>query len=57
MAGAAAASVRRLAGSARRYGGSYPPVLGGAVAIIALLVAIVTWSGHEKKGADLSGTG
>jgi len=41
----------------RRYGGSYPSVLGWTVAIIALLVAIVTWSGHEKKGADLSGTG
>jgi len=41
----------------RRYGGSYPPVLSWTVAIIALLVAIVTWSGHEKKGADLSGTG
>ena len=41
----------------RRYGGSYPPVLAWTVVIIALLVAIVTWSGHEKKGADLSGTG
>jgi SHS family lactate transporter-like MFS transporter len=41
----------------RRYGGSYPPVLSWTVVIIALLVAIVTWSGHEKKGADLSGTG
>ncbi len=41
----------------RRYGGSYPPVLSWTVMIIALLVAIVTWSGHEKKGADLSGTG
>ena len=40
----------------RRYGGSYPPVLSWTVVIIALLVAIVTWSGHEKKGADLSGT-
>jgi len=39
-----------------RYGGNYPPVLAGTVVIIALLVAIVTWSGHEKKGADLSGT-
>jgi MFS transporter, SHS family, lactate transporter len=40
----------------RRYGGSYPPVLAGTVVIVALLVAIVTWSGHEKKGADLSDT-
>jgi len=39
-----------------RYGGNYPPVLAGTVVIIALLVAIVTWSGHEKKGADLSDT-
>jgi len=39
-----------------RYAGSYPPVLSWTVVIIALLVAIVTWSGHEKKGADLSDT-
>jgi SHS family lactate transporter-like MFS transporter len=39
-----------------RYGGSYPPVLAWTVVIVALLVAIVTWSGHEKKGADLSDT-
>jgi SHS family lactate transporter-like MFS transporter len=39
-----------------RYGGRYPPVLAWTVVIIALLVAIVTWSGHEKKGADLSDT-
>jgi SHS family lactate transporter-like MFS transporter len=37
-----------------RYGGSYPPVLAWTVVIVASLVAIVTWSGHEKKGADLS---
>jgi len=40
----------------RRYGGSYPPILAWTVVIVALLVAIVTWSGHEKKGADLSDT-
>jgi SHS family lactate transporter-like MFS transporter len=39
-----------------RYGGNYPPVLAWTVVIVALLVAIVTWSGHEKKGADLSDT-
>jgi len=39
-----------------RYGGSYPPVLAGTVVIVALLVAIVTWSGREKIGADLSNT-
>jgi len=40
----------------RRYGGNYAPVLAWTVVIVALLVAIVTWSGHEKKGADLSDT-
>jgi MFS transporter, SHS family, lactate transporter len=40
----------------RRYGGNYPPVLAWTVVIVALLVAIVTWSGREKKGADLSDT-
>ncbi len=39
-----------------RYGGSYPPVLAWTVVIVASLVAIVTWSGREKKGADLSNT-
>jgi SHS family lactate transporter-like MFS transporter len=39
-----------------RYGGSYPPVLAWTVVIVASLVAIVTWSGREKIGADLSNT-
>ena len=39
-----------------RYGGSYPPVLAATVVIVASLVAIVTWSGREKRGADLSNT-
>jgi MFS transporter, SHS family, lactate transporter len=39
-----------------RYGGSYPPVLAWTVVIVASLVAIVTWSGREKRGADLSST-
>jgi SHS family lactate transporter-like MFS transporter len=39
-----------------RYGGSYPPVLAWTVVIVASLVAIVTWSGREKKGVDLSNT-
>jgi SHS family lactate transporter-like MFS transporter len=39
-----------------RYGGSYPPVLAWTVVIVASLVAIVTWSGREKRGADLSNT-
>jgi SHS family lactate transporter-like MFS transporter len=41
----------------RRYGGSYPPVLAWTVVIVASLVALVTWSGREKRGVDLSGTG
>ncbi|HXJ89719.1 MAG TPA: MFS transporter [Candidatus Binatia bacterium] len=39
-----------------RYGGSYPPVLAWTVVMIASLVAIVTMSGREKRGADLSNT-
>jgi MFS transporter, SHS family, lactate transporter len=40
----------------QRYWGSYPPVLAWTVLIIASLVAIVTLSGHERRGADLSDT-
>jgi SHS family lactate transporter-like MFS transporter len=40
----------------RRYGGSYPPVLAWTVLIVASLVAVVTWFGRERRGADLSGT-
>jgi len=39
-----------------RYRGSYPPVLAGTVLIIAGLVAIVTLSGRERRGTDLSNT-
>jgi MFS transporter, SHS family, lactate transporter len=39
------------------YNGSYAPVFAWTVLIIATLVAIVTWSGSERHGADLSGTG
>jgi MFS transporter, SHS family, lactate transporter len=39
-----------------RYRGSYPPVLAWTVVIVASLVALVTWSGREKRGADLSNT-
>jgi MFS transporter, SHS family, lactate transporter len=39
-----------------RYGGSYAPVLAWTVLIVASLVAIVTWSGQERRGADLSDT-
>src|SRR5271157_541856 len=39
-----------------RYGGSYPPVLTLTVLVIATLVAVVTGSGRERRGADLSKT-
>ena len=39
-----------------RYGGSYPPVLALTVLVIATLVAVVTGSGRERRGADLSKT-
>jgi MFS transporter, SHS family, lactate transporter len=39
-----------------RFAGSYPPVLTWTVVIVASMVAIVTWSGREKRGADLSNT-
>ena len=35
-----------------RYGGSYPPVLAWTVVLIASLVAVVTWSGTEKRGTE-----
>jgi SHS family lactate transporter-like MFS transporter len=40
----------------QRYGGRYPPVLAWTVLLVASLVAIVTWSGKERRGADLSDT-
>ena len=40
----------------RKYGGSFPPVLAWTVLLIAALVAVVTASGHEQRGADLSQT-
>jgi MFS transporter, SHS family, lactate transporter len=40
----------------RRYGGSYPPVLAGTVMLIASLVAIVTLSGKERRGRNMTGT-
>ncbi len=39
-----------------RYGGSFSPVLAWTVVLIASLVAIVTVSGKERQGADLSRT-
>ena len=38
----------------QRYFGLYAPVLGWTVLIVASLVAVVTWSGLEKRGADMS---
>ena len=40
----------------RHYSGSYAPVLAWTVLIVASLVAVVTWSGRERRGADLSDT-
>jgi SHS family lactate transporter-like MFS transporter len=39
-----------------RYGGSFAPVLSWTVIVIASLVALITWFGKERKGADLSST-
>jgi len=40
----------------QRYAGLYAPVLAWTVLIVASLVEIVTGSGHERRGANLSGT-
>ena len=40
----------------QRYGGMFAPVLAWTVLIIAGLVAVVTGSGRERRGADLSNT-
>jgi len=40
----------------QHFHGSYAPVLAWTVLIVATLVAIVTMSGREAKGADLSST-
>ncbi|MGA7751773.1 MAG: MFS transporter [Candidatus Sulfotelmatobacter sp.] len=39
-----------------RYGGRFPPVLAWTVLLVASLVAVVTMSGKERHGADLSST-
>jgi SHS family lactate transporter-like MFS transporter len=39
-----------------RYAGRYPPVLAGTVLVVASLVAIVTVSGRERRGMDLTKT-
>jgi SHS family lactate transporter-like MFS transporter len=40
----------------QRFGGSFPPVLSWTVVMIASLVAVVTLSGKERRGVDLSNT-
>jgi SHS family lactate transporter-like MFS transporter len=39
-----------------RHAGAYQPVLAGTVALVAALVAVVTWSGRERRGSDLTST-
>jgi SHS family lactate transporter-like MFS transporter len=39
-----------------RYGGRYPPVFAWTVILVATLVALITLSGKERRGADLSDT-
>ncbi len=39
-----------------RYRGMYPPVLAWTVVVVATLVAVVTWSGKERRGTDLRNT-
>jgi SHS family lactate transporter-like MFS transporter len=40
----------------QRYGGIFAPVLAWTVLIVATLVAIVTWSGREQRGIDMTKT-
>jgi len=40
----------------QRYGGVFAPVLAWTVLIVALLVAVVTGSGRERRGVDMSQT-
>jgi len=40
----------------QRYGGIFAPVLAWTVLLVASLVVLVTWSGGERRGADLSNT-
>jgi SHS family lactate transporter-like MFS transporter len=37
-----------------RYRGLYPPVLAWTVIVVATLVAIITWSGKERRGTDMT---
>jgi len=40
----------------QRYGGIFAPVLAWTLLLVATLVAVVTGSGRERRGADLSNT-
>ncbi len=40
----------------QRFGGAFAPVMAWTVLLVAGLVALVTWSGRERRGADLSNT-
>jgi SHS family lactate transporter-like MFS transporter len=40
----------------QRFGGVFAPVMAWTVLIVATLLAVVTGSGRERKGADLSNT-
>jgi MFS transporter, SHS family, lactate transporter len=40
----------------QRYGGLFAPVLAWTLLLVASLVAIVTWSGIERRGADMTKT-
>jgi SHS family lactate transporter-like MFS transporter len=40
----------------QRFGGMFAPVLAWTILIVAILVAVITGSGREHKGADLSNT-
>ena len=39
-----------------RYRGMYPPVLAWTVVIVATLVAVVAWSGRERRGTNMTNT-
>jgi MFS transporter, SHS family, lactate transporter len=39
-----------------RYRGMYPPVLAWTVVIVATLLALITWSGRERRGSDMTHT-
>ncbi len=40
----------------QRFGGMFAPVLAWTVILVGSLVAVVTWSGKERQGSDLSNT-